>query len=262
MDDIADWFSASQAEEMRREQDLARTRFQERRDQFILRRFRTDQGREFAQHGFARRLGTMMRAIDLVFELLPPESRGFPDREALEDATISLQSFIMNVFGGFDNLAWMLASEGAFLNSDGYPLRREQLGFSSKHAQFRASLSPAFLTYVDSRGAWFEEMRDIRDSLAHRIPLYIPPFCVIESKIDEYNSLEREAARAVEEGQWTGYWQAREQQKALRTFRPLISRSIREGRRPIVFHAQLIADFATVWEFSGEALAELDRQSP
>lgn len=259
---LRSWFTASQVEEMRREHDLTRRRYEERRDQFIGRRFRTEQGREFAHHGFARRLGTMMRAIDLVFELLPPESQGFPERDALEDATIALQSFVMNVFGGFDNLAWMIASECEFLNSEGYPLRREQLGFSPKHKQFRASLSPEFLDYIDGRSTWFEEMRDIRDSLAHRIPLYIPPFCVIESGIEEYNLLSRKAADAVDKGDWDEYWQAREQQTVFHTFRPWIGRSVSEGRRPIVFHAQLIADFATLWEFSGEALAELDRQSP
>ena len=41
---------------------------------------------------WSRRLGTLVRAVDNVFELLPPESEEIPERDVVVDATISIQS--------------------------------------------------------------------------------------------------------------------------------------------------------------------------
>jgi hypothetical protein len=43
-----------------------------------------------------------------------------------------------------------------------------------------------FRTFIDSRQKWFENLKDFRDSLAHRIPLYIPPFMIRDEDGEEY----------------------------------------------------------------------------
>ena len=45
------------------------------------------------------RLGTLIRAIDRTFELLPPGLETIPDRNTVMDATTVVQSFVMNAFG-------------------------------------------------------------------------------------------------------------------------------------------------------------------
>lgn len=37
-----------------------------------------------------RRLGTLIRAVDLVFDLLPPELDAIPERDTVVDATIAI----------------------------------------------------------------------------------------------------------------------------------------------------------------------------
>jgi hypothetical protein len=63
------------------------------REGYILRKWQSDRAREYVLHGFCRRLGTLVRAIDLVFEGLPPEREDIPDRDEVVDATIAIQSF-------------------------------------------------------------------------------------------------------------------------------------------------------------------------
>jgi hypothetical protein len=52
-----------------------------------LRKYTSDRGREYAFHGFGRRLGILVRAIDEVFTVLPPERESIPEREDLENTS-------------------------------------------------------------------------------------------------------------------------------------------------------------------------------
>jgi hypothetical protein len=55
---------------------------------------RPSAAKEYAQHGVSRRLATLVRAVDNVFELLPPENEEIPERDVVVDATISIQSLL------------------------------------------------------------------------------------------------------------------------------------------------------------------------
>jgi hypothetical protein len=61
---------------------------------------------EYARQGVPRRLKVLARCITNVFTGIPPERNELPSRDALPDATINIQSFVFNVFGAVDNLAW------------------------------------------------------------------------------------------------------------------------------------------------------------
>jgi hypothetical protein len=53
---------------------------------FTHQRFANDEAREFAQHGFMRRLGTLRRCIENVFAIIPPETDKVPDRPIVRQA--------------------------------------------------------------------------------------------------------------------------------------------------------------------------------
>jgi hypothetical protein len=38
-----------------------------------MRAYKTERGAEYAKHGFCRRLETLVRSIDRVYDLLPPD---------------------------------------------------------------------------------------------------------------------------------------------------------------------------------------------
>lgn len=80
-------------------------------EKYILLDLRNPRAQEFARQGFPRRLKVMARCINNVFEAIPPERTELPSRDELTDATINIQSFIFNVYGAIDNLAWIWMAE-------------------------------------------------------------------------------------------------------------------------------------------------------
>lgn len=116
--------------------------------------------------------------------MLPPEKDAFPEHDDLIGATISIQAFVLNVFGALDNLAWIWASE--------LPLKVSAMktGLGPKCKDVRASFSPGMLNYLRNLDPWFEHIVDFRDALAHRIPLYVPPYCVPDANDAAYMALD------------------------------------------------------------------------
>src|ERR1700724_2202963 len=83
---------------------------------------------EYVLHGFLRRLGTLQRCIENVYSIYPPERSDIPSRNECIDLAINLQSFIFNVFGCIDNLAWIWVKEKQVNDSRGRLLRDQQIG--------------------------------------------------------------------------------------------------------------------------------------
>ena len=53
---------------------------------YLKREYRENRGKEFAQHGFLRRVKSMARSITNVFTLLPPERADIPSSEERHEA--------------------------------------------------------------------------------------------------------------------------------------------------------------------------------
>jgi hypothetical protein len=210
--------------------------------------YTTQSGREYAHHGFLRRFNMMHHCIEKVFEILPPEQDGRPPDPALLDATAFIQSFVMNVFGALDNLAWTWVSEKPL------DIPRKQIGLGPKCEKVRGSFSPEMGDYLAGLENWFAHIIDFRDALAHRIPLYIPPFVVGLANQAEHEALElrkRETEDADE------YYRLFAEQAKFEAFHPLITHSLHDDRQPIWLHSQLVQDFITVEGIAGRVMGEL-----
>jgi hypothetical protein len=68
-------------------------------------------------------------------------------------------------------------------------IQRNRVGLRVQNTELRATLSEAFQEYLKSRDEWMEHVIEYRDSLAHRIPLYIPPGGVPTRNVEAYNDL-------------------------------------------------------------------------
>ena len=106
-----------------------------------------------------------------------------------------------------------------------------------------------------------EDVNKFRDALAHRIPLYIPPYAVEKSKLEEHNRLEQKATAALARGDHVAYDQLGDEQKKLGEFRPWMRHSFYEQSPTIVFHYQLLTDYATIDELALKLLEELEAYS-
>lgn len=220
---------------------------------------KTEGGREHADHGLTRRLGTMARCIENVFALLPPALVDVPDADVTKDAAINIQAFVVSAFGCCENVAWIWVHERNVLTAKGALLPAYQVGLGSAYPKVRDSMTPEFRAYLDTREAWFEQLKDYRDALAHRIPLYIPPFTVDPADAPAYQALELQANAALKAHKFDQYAQLSEAKAALTRFRPIMAHSVTALGRTMVFHPQLLADFATIEELTGVLFDELAR---
>lgn len=231
------------------------------REHFLVRSFASERGREFAYHGFCRRLSYMVRAVDAVYERLPPDIEIIPERQSVVDATIAIHSFVLNAFGCLDNLAWIWVCEKPVLDSKGIELSPLRVGLGPKCGDVRASFSAEFIEYLNSRQEWVEHLKGFRDSLAHRIPLYIPPFIVTPDAIEQYNKLEADSSEALHDRNFDKYYELQSAQKALAIWRPWMTHSVVEKAPKVVFHVQLIQDYMAIEEFGRQMLRELERHA-
>jgi hypothetical protein len=96
-----------------------------------------------------------------------------------------------------------------------------------------------------------------RHALAHRIPLYIPPYCVDPTNQARYAGLDTQKTLALARGDLAGHDRLRAEQRGIEFFRPWMQHSYGEGARPLVFHPQLLANFNTIEEIGRCALDAL-----
>src|SRR5690349_15089100 len=68
---------------------------------------KVEKAREYLLHGVGRRVKTIERCLVNVFTTFPPERTEILPREAVSDVIINLQAFVTNVYGVFDNVAWV-----------------------------------------------------------------------------------------------------------------------------------------------------------
>jgi hypothetical protein len=226
---------------------------------YILQEFKDTRAREHASHGFTRRLKLMVRCIDNVFQNIPPDRSKLPSRDELSDATINIQSFVFNIFGSIDNLAWIWVSEMGQKRRDGTPIPDTHIGLGPDNSSVRFTLSEEFQAYLKGLDKWFEHLSTLRHALAHRIPLYIPPYVIAEADEPAYRDFEAKMNEAIKRHQFDEYDRLSTEQMKLGRFRPWVQHSFEEGAKPVVFHPQMLADFNTVDELGHKMLEELDR---
>jgi hypothetical protein len=146
---MARYFSADRIAELNAGRDEVHRQFRSLQESFVFRKYKSDRAAEFAKHGFCRRLETLVRTIDQVYELLPPKQEDIPNRDDVVDATIAIQAFTMNAFGCLENIAWIWLHEKDVKNGNGTPLDPLEVGLGKK--KLRTSLTPQFRAYLDGK---------------------------------------------------------------------------------------------------------------
>jgi hypothetical protein len=157
--------------------------------------------KEYATQGFPRRLGVMAHCIHNVFTTLPPEKEEIPSKTQIYDATVNIQAFLVNSFGCIDNLARIWIHEKPVTTERGKPLPKGEIGLAVHHTRVRTSLSQAFQNYLKTLDEWLTFMGNFRHALAHRIPLYIPPYAVRPLDEAAYKEIEQKMIEASLNGE-------------------------------------------------------------
>jgi hypothetical protein len=97
-----------------------------------------------------------------------------------------------------------------------------------------------------------------RHALAHRIPLYIPRYAIVNQ--EAYSDLQAQKEAVVGDPQ--EFDRLTEEQMKHVQFQPVMVHSLSEKSPRIVFHPQILADFAMVEEIGRKMLVELARDMP
>lgn len=113
---------------------------------------------------------------------------------------------------------------------------------------------------LESISDWFKYLEDYRHALAHRIPLYVPPFSIAPDNADRYSDLERSIFDLVLQRKKAEAEAKKLERDSLRFFQPCIIHSWTTGvARPIDFHTQLLTDFKTIEMIAAKLLDVLAR---
>jgi hypothetical protein len=219
---------------------------------YVGHNFSHEKAKEYARHGFARRIQTLARCIDNVFRLVPPNTAVVPSKETLCDVEINIQAAIGNAYGCTDNLAWV------WVHERGITAGRNDVGLRKRHKKVRDTFLPEFGSYLASLDSWFEYLVEYRDAFAHRIPPYIPPRGVLKPNHERAQELDNQKVAALNSFKPYEYERLNAEQEKLFVFQPLMCHSYTEMDAPYAFHSQLIADFLTMEELGNKMLAELD----
>jgi hypothetical protein len=251
-------FSKEVIEELYVGLDELRAKYIDLMPRFSTGKFSNEKAREYAAHGFSRRLRTMVRCIENVFAILPPEKENIPSRDEVVDVQINLQAFIFNIFGSLDNLAWLWVSEKEIKKENGSPLPSIFIGLFVKKSPIQDTFSDEFKNTLNEFRPWYKQVEDFRHALGHRIPLYVPPYTIDPIDVAEYNKLEVQAADAASKIKLKEYDSILEKQAALGRPPCVMTHSFSEGSQQVVFHAQMLADFNTVYTIGLGMAKELD----
>ncbi|MFM0360439.1 hypothetical protein [Paraburkholderia sediminicola] len=211
--------------------------------------------KEHLRHGAARRLGVMGRAMQNVFTLFPPATDRPLPQEALHDVQISLHAFVINLYGVFENFAWAFVLRHNLLPKVG-----KHLNVSMFKPATQNYLPPAVTDYLSSEAMmrWHSEyLKNYRDALAHRIPLYIPPKVLTKEEGERFNALEAEKWGFSEPADWDRINVISAEQESIGSpcFSFLHSFEDDEASREVWLHPQIISDSNTVIEFGRLFLA-------
>src|SRR4051812_13695391 len=122
---MAAYFSADAIATLKENLETVRQRCDALREAFIMRPFANDRAREYAHHGFCRRIDILADCVAYVFNLLPPEQEDIPDNDNVTAATIFIQSFVVNTLGCLDNLAWVWVFEQSYREPDGSQIEQK-----------------------------------------------------------------------------------------------------------------------------------------
>jgi hypothetical protein len=174
--------------------------------------------------------------------------------DATQDVAIQAQAFIFNLFGCLDNLAWVWVLEQNITKPDGAPLPPEWIGLRPKNIAVRNSLSEELHNSLKSMAEWFEYLENYRHALAHRIPLYIPPFAIAPHNEEKYRDLEVRIGELMQQRQLDKMQAIKREQDALKFFRPFFAGQI----NMMEVHPQILCDFKTIESIGAKLLDDLE----
>ena len=202
----------------------------------------------FLRQGVMRRLGIIQRCIDNVFTIFPPDRTKLLTKGELADISINVHAFVINVYGVFDNVAWVCCLDAGMPAID-----KKKMTVGLFKQEMRPYIPESFLEFLDEGPSrtWFDDYAKLyRDSTAHRIPPYVPPSRMTSEDGRLWNELNEKSWRALTEDRDVDlHEELNSQKRGLEKITGTLALSLSgiEMDGPLIhMHPQLVCDVLTV----------------
>ncbi len=213
---------------------------------------------EFAVHGFSRRLKILRACIFNAFEICPLQNTSKLEDDSIENLTINLHAFYINLYGALENLAWVWTLNFYIKDKDNSVINFSEIGFSKKYKKFRLTCSIKILEKLAEYENWYSGLENFRHALAHRIPLYVPPVGRTPNERDKYNALIQKQNNYFEKMDLDGVAKTQEEIDDIGKFIPKMKHSWLEKSDEIKFHEQILRDWKVICELAILFYNEID----
>lgn len=217
-----------------------------------IQQIQSDAVQNYVTYGVGRRLGVLRRSIENIFRVFPPETTTVLVRADVSSVEMSLHAFVINLSGIFDNWAWAFVHRHDLLSEIG---GRRNVGiFKARTQTFLPEELQAYLN-EGKTAQWHEQYaKNYRDSLAHRIPLYVPPAIWTNEDKTEYDRLEAEKKRLIQARDWERLDEVWAEQNQIGSPCHYFMHGYSEDAddHQVVLHPQIICDGMTVVEFGNK----------
>jgi hypothetical protein len=205
--------------------------------------------REHLRHGLDRRIEMLLRSTDQIWQILPSErTQPLEDDEAI-DLNVHLNSIYVHIRGAIDNLSWALAIEHEVLGPprEDEPDYYRRVGLLAK--QFRQAIATRFPKLdgsISPHCQQLEQLPQLRDPVAHRIPLYIIPSFLTPAESKRYRDLGEELNSAFAKRDYAEAGAKLDEMSSLGTFRPFFAHSLRDPIEQFPLHERLASDLGAL----------------
>jgi hypothetical protein len=217
--------------------------------------FKKLRAEQFSREGFVRRLNYLDHAMCRLADIYPPNLTK-ASRGRVRDAELLVQSFVMNVFGAIDNLAWVWVLERGITRPNGTQLRRAEVVFDGPQSRILVeSLTPALNAVVSDASDWFKALRTYRDGVAHQIPIYIPRL-LNEEEAQKSAILSVSIHKAISARNHKLMGDLLDERNNLGDYGAFMALSGEQS--PMMLHPQMVCDLATVVNFGETLFSELN----
>jgi hypothetical protein len=207
-------------------------------------KLKEDKSKEYLHQGAERRLGVIKRCVENIFSIFPADRGSLLCHDELADVEINLHAFFVNISGLLDNLAWVVIYEKQLADV----IDKERVGLFRKET--KKHLSSAFCQYLNSNQMkiWHGQyLKNYRDALSHRIPLYVPPQTLNVEQKELWEKIEKKIANSFKSRDFDAVDKLRSEQNNIGSICPVFVHALSENK-PLFLHVQLISDFMTIEE--------------
>jgi hypothetical protein len=165
--------------------------------------FGSEHARRHLREGFARRL-LLMQTNRLAMLAVAPLGRTHKlSSYECADLNVHLNSWYVQMRGALDNLSWALHYRWNLLGSSGEndeQVRRRCYLFARRFQVALQNVRPRLHARITSHADWARTFKELRDPIAHRVPIYAVPAVAFDPDKAEFDRLNKEANEAAARG--------------------------------------------------------------